>query len=105
MTREIETKKIEAPLQRVLLVFNKETNELAADLSLVNFDLAKFKSRFHRDADDEDELMIYCYQVSPEDVEFISNFLAEKHEFDFSRYLYSVEAYVLNKDWVKHYST
>jgi hypothetical protein len=95
---------IEPPLQRTITVFNIATKELVAELELVDFDLAKFRSWFQPDADDEDENMVYCYELQAKDVEFVAGFLAERHEFDFARYTYFVEAWASEEDWAKYYS-
>lgn len=95
---------IEPPIQRRMTVFNIATQELVAELELVNFDLAKFKRCFQSDADDEDESMVYCYELQSKDVEFVSGFLVEPHEFNFARYAYFVEACVSDEDWAKYYS-
>jgi hypothetical protein len=104
MATEVEDKRIVPPVQRVVTVFSNATEELVTELPLVNFDLAKFKSRFQPGPAGEDESMYGCYEVRPEDVEFVSAFLAEPHGFNFDKFSYSVEAYVSDEDWAKYYS-
>lgn len=105
MTQADENEKARPPVRRVITVFDSATEALVAELPLVGFDFLKFKDWFHRGVPDDDEFMVACYEVKPGDVGFLSEYLAEQHEFDFSKYVYFVEAYVNTEDWVRYYGT
>ena len=78
------------PVERVLAVFDNETERLVAEYALHSFDLETFKRHF-ADEDDYDPLMYNVYPVSPKDAEFVSNHLDEEVAFDFDRNAYFVE--------------
>ena len=79
-----------APVERVLTVFDDETEQLVAERPLHSFDLKNFKRQFAV-ADDYDPLMYNVYPVSPKDVEFVSRYVDGEVIFDFDRNAYFIE--------------
>lgn len=78
-------------VQRVLRVFSNKTEELVAEYPLVLFNLSAFKQHFGI-TDIYDPWMHYVYRVTPNDVEFISQYLAETIIYDFNENAYFVES-------------
>lgn len=78
-------------VQRVLRVFSNKTEELIAEYPLASFNLPAFKQHFGI-ADSYDPWMYYVYPVTPNDVEFISQYLVENIFYDFNENAYFVES-------------
>ncbi len=79
------------PVERVLAVFDNETDQLVAQYPLHSFELEIFKRRFG--VEDDDPLMYYVYLLSPEDAEFVLKYLDDEVIFDFDRNAYFIECY------------
>ena len=79
-------------VERVLAVFDNLTDEHVTDHALIGFDLEKFTQHF-KVADTVEPLMYDCYPVNESDVAYLSDFLTKRIEFDFDRFVYSVECF------------
>ena len=77
-------------VERVLTVFDNETERLVAEYPLDSFDLESFKRRFAV-TDDDDPLMYNVYPVTPKDNGFVSKYLNGEVVFDFDKNAYFIE--------------
>ena len=77
-------------VERVLLVFSNETDELIAEYPFSSYDLLEFKQHFGTSDEDEDAEMYLEYIVEPKDTGFLSKHLVEAVDFDFEKYAYFV---------------
>ena len=87
-------------IARVLTVFTNPAEDFVTEHPLSSFDLEQFRQWFNEDGGDP--LMYNCYLIAPKDVEFVSGFLNEPIEFDFSRYCYFVESDVSDEEWKRY---
>jgi len=79
-------------VERVVAVFDNETEELKAEHTLRSFDLEKFKQRFGVE-ENADPLMFNVYPVSPSDANFVLEYLDEPIAFDFGANAYFIECF------------
>ncbi len=82
-------------VERVLSVYNNQTDELVVELPLTFFDLPRFRQHFGVPDNDEDSEMIMEYAVGLKDVKFLSKYLAETEDvyYDFDKYAYFLSCY------------
>ncbi len=90
MTETISASPGVALVERILTVFDNETERLVAEYPLDSFDLESFKRRFAV-TDDDDPLMHNVYPVAPRDGEFVSKYLDKEVVFDFDKNAYFIE--------------
>lgn len=81
-----------ALVERVMTVFDNETERLVTEYPLHSFDLKDFKHQFAV-TDDDDPLMYNVYPVAPKDGGFVSKYLNGEVVFDFDKNAYFIECY------------
>ncbi len=78
-------------VKRYITEFSEETEELISEHDLVDFELSKFQKEFNEP--NSENPMFDCYEVKPENIGFLKNYIANEPDWDFVNKSYFVEAH------------